>query len=45
VQNIDAIDNEIKDGDVILSMLMPNQLKKNTMEFLDIEDIKVVKTS
>lgn len=35
--------NEIKNSDLLLSMLMPNQLKKNTMEFLDVEDIKAIK--
>ncbi|CDW91304.1 UNKNOWN [Stylonychia lemnae] len=44
VENLNSLyPNEIKPEEQILSMLLPNQLKKNTMEFLDIEDIKTVK--
>lgn len=44
VENLNSLfPNEISQDQQILQMLMPNQLKRNTMEFLDIEDIKVVK--
>ena len=42
VQVLEAIENEIKDPDLMLSMLLPNQLKKGTMQFLEVEDIKTV---
>lgn len=46
VQNIESMSgNEITNGEQILQMLMPGQLKKNTMEFLDVEDIRDIKTA
>jgi len=36
------MENEISDTNEILSMLMPNQLKKPTMHFLEVEDLKSI---
>jgi hypothetical protein len=40
VENLEGIDNEISDTEEILSMLLPNQLKKPTMTFLEVENIR-----
>ena len=39
VQNIESIPSEIQEADDILSMLMPNQLRKATMHFIEVEDL------
>ena len=44
VQNIESTENEIKESEKILTMLMPNQLKANTMEFLEVSDIREIRT-
>jgi len=40
IENIEDIQQEISDTEEILSMLMPNQLKKPSMHFLEVEDIR-----
>ena len=39
VQNIESIPCEIPEADDILSMLMPNSLRKATMHFIEVEDL------
>lgn len=35
--------NEITEADQILSMLLPNQLRRATMQFIEVEDLMSVK--
>ena len=43
IENIEGIQQEISDTEEILSMLMPNQLKKPSMQFLEVEDIRALR--
>lgn len=42
VEVIEKIENEISETDQLLSMLLPNQLRKATMQFLEVETLKSV---
>lgn len=42
VEVIEREENEIHQADEILSMLLPNQLKRATMQFLEVDDIRYV---
>ena len=35
----------MKNEEEILSMLIPNQLKRATMDFIEVEDLKTIKVS
>jgi len=39
VENIESVPCEIANTNELLSMLLPNQLKKGTMQFLEVEDL------
>ncbi len=39
------MDTQIENKDDILSMILPNQLKKPTMDFLEVEDIHTIRTA
>jgi hypothetical protein len=43
IENIEmSAPNEIKNDQLILSMLVPGALRKNEMEFLEVEDIQSI---
>ena len=44
IEVMEYVPNEIKETDEILSMLLPNQLKKGTMNFIEVEDLRTITT-